>query len=137
MTPSPPHTHMSDMCECACPPQVIRVLRYHIMAHCGDAAPPQHHHVEDAPAPPPALAEDAAAALLIRHKQAAAEELVVRVVLPASMMVASNVALAGEVWCLVSLFPYNTRFRFYGEVKVCGGEGGGRGGGGHDGGGCA
>jgi hypothetical protein len=39
-------------------------------------------------------------------------------VLPASTLVPSNAALSDELWQLLRLLPYATRFKLYGELKV-------------------
>ena len=77
-----PPTHLSSS-------QVIRVLRYHVQVHCLD----------------PLIDEDGSdegSTALRQELRLAAESVISRVVLPASTLVPSNVALASEVRCLAS-----------------------------------
>lgn len=105
--------------------KLVRLLRCHLQLHCGvgregDAAP--------APAPAAGVEDGAAAAasegapsMAATEAEAAALKAAERVisgcVLPASMLVPANAALSSELWCLLSLLPYRTRFRLYGEAR--------------------
>ncbi|KAG1660029.1 hypothetical protein FOA52_010014 [Chlamydomonas sp. UWO 241] len=82
--------------------RVIRVLRYQLQLHCADALNP------DGGAP-----SSSAQAAALRD----VENVLTRCVLPSTQLVPSNAALASELWCLLSMFPYHSRFRFYQEAK--------------------
>ncbi len=79
-------------------PQVIQAVRHHYLLYCIPASG----------------AEDAAA----QAQAARVEELVGRVLLPASCLVPAMPALAHELWQLLRLLPFGTRFRLYAELKV-------------------
>ena len=94
------------------------------MIHCDVWPDSSSSNKNSSGSAPGESAEAAAAATASRLR--AAEDIISRVLLPASTMVPSNLGLSSEVWCLLSLFPYHTRFRFYGELKVrffCGDDG--------------
>ena len=46
------------------------------------------------------------------------EELAGGCLLPALALTPANPALAGEVWALLKLLPYTTRWRLYGRLKA-------------------
>ena len=64
----------------------------------------------------------AAAAHLHVHDvkcRAQVEELAGDCLLPALALTPANPALAGEVWALLRLLPYTTRWRLYNRLKAC------------------
>ncbi|KAK9815918.1 hypothetical protein WJX72_011962 [[Myrmecia] bisecta] len=46
------------------------------------------------------------------------EEILSRILLPAMTMVPANPAVVMEVWAILQLFPYTTRFRLYAELRA-------------------
>jgi len=98
--------------------RIVRLLRSHLLA----AGTPAAARAASAPAGEDELAACNAAAAVADSAGSAVRDQVDTAlrtaVLPALCLVPANPAAAVEVWALLRLFPYSTRFRLYAEWRA-------------------
>lgn len=56
--------------------------------------------------------------LVMAQEASRVDDLLSRVLLPASCLVPCMTPLSMELWALIKMFPAETRFRLYSELKV-------------------